>query len=370
MKGRIKIRILEILTASLVLLSACDNSEAKREVKSHTSTVTPAVSVFTLEKDLINTSLRIPGELIAYQQVDLYAKLNSFVKRLYVDVGSEVSAGQLLATLEAPEINSQLSAAAARLKMQEAIYIASKATYNRLFETSKTPGTISPQDLEQADAKQQSDKALVETAKAQYAEVADARNYLQVRAPFSGVITARNVSSGAYVGPSGRGSEMPMLTLQEQKKLRLVVSVPEMHTGYLKIHNEVKFTVRSQNDSFTAKLSRQAGALDSRLRSERIEMDVLNTNKKLLPGMIAEVTIPLTGNEQNFVVPASAILNSTQGVFVIKVQNKKTVWVPIRTGKTSNGRTEVFGNLSLKDTLVKMATEEVRDGGSVSAMKF
>lgn len=362
--------ILSIAVTATLLFTACKSKSETNEKKPEAVVAQPALTVFTLQKDSMNASVRIPGELIAYQHVDLYAKVNSFVKKLSVDVGSEVTAGQLLATLEAPEINSQLSAAASRLKMQEAVYVASKATYNRLFETSKTPGTISPQDLELAFAKQQSDKALMEAAKAQYNEVTDTRNYLQVRAPFSGVITARNVSSGAYVGPSGRGSEMPMFTLQEQTKLRLVVSIPEAHTGYFSSKNEVKFTMRSVNDSFTAKVARQAGALDNRLRSERIEMDVLNRNKKLLPGMVAEVIIPLNGNETTFVVPSSAVLNSTLGVFVIKVTGNKTVWVPVTTGRTSNGRTEVFGNLSVNDTLVTTVTEEIRNGGDVGAMKF
>jgi len=97
---------------------------------------------------MLSTTLQIPGELLAFQQVDLYAKENSFVKKLFVDVGSEVKAGQLLATMEAPELNSLESAAQSRLKSQEAIYIASKSNYDRLLETSKTPGTISQNDLD------------------------------------------------------------------------------------------------------------------------------------------------------------------------------------------------------------------------------
>ncbi|RXK60583.1 efflux RND transporter periplasmic adaptor subunit [Lacibacter luteus] len=370
MKPSMIIRTLSIAATALLVLAACKDKQEKETKKTEAAISQPAITVFTLQKDSMNTTVRIPGELIAFQQVDLYAKVNSFVKKLMVDVGSEVSAGQLLATLEAPEMNSQLSAAASRVKMQEAVYVASKATYNRLFETSKTPGTISPQDLELAYAKQQSDKALMDAAKAQYSEIAETRNYLQLRAPFSGVITARNVSSGAYVGPSGRGSEMPVFTLQEQTKLRLVVSIPEAQATYLNNKHEVKFTVRSLTDTFTAKIARQSGALDNRLRSERIEMDVQNKNKKLLPGMVAEVIIPLNGNESTFVVPSSAVLNSTLGVFVIKVVDKKTIWVPVTVGRVSNGRTEVFGPLSVNDTLVTTVTEEIRNGAEAGVIKL
>ena len=242
----------------------------------------------------MSSSLQIPGELIAYQQVDLYAKVNSFVKKLYVDVGSEVKEGELLATMEAPELGSQLAGAESNIKSREAIYLASKANYDRLLETSKTPGTISPNDLEQAAARKNSDFAQFQAAQAAYKEIAETQNYLQIRAPFSGVITARNVNPGAYVGPSGKGSELPLFNLQEQKKLRLVLSVPEAYTGYLNHKDEVSFTVKSLPDRpFKAIIKRLSGSIDSRLRSQRVEMDVINNDKKLLPGMVAEVNLPL-----------------------------------------------------------------------------
>jgi RND family efflux transporter MFP subunit len=356
----------------LLILQACNSSHANNEAKAAVAQAGPAsIAAIRLQEESLSTSIKIPGELAAYQHVDLFAKVNSFVAKLYVDVGSEVKAGQLLATLEAPEINSQLSAAASRLKMQEAIHTGSMATYNRLLETSKTPGTISPNDLELALARQQSDEASLNAARAQYNEVVSNRNYLQVRAPFSGVISSRNVSAGAYVGPSGRGSEFPIFTLVEQKKLRLVVSVPEAYSGYLGNNSKVTFTFRSlPTDTFTATITRLAGALDNRLRAERIEMDVDNTEKKLLPGMVAEVRIPLLRGQRSLVVPSSAILNSTEGVFVIRIQNNKTIWVPVSATRAFEGKTEISGNLSVNDTLVKFASEEVRNGAAVEAIKM
>jgi multidrug efflux pump subunit AcrA (membrane-fusion protein) len=123
----------------------------------------------------MTASLQLPGELTAKQDVELYAKVNSFVRQMTVDVGSEVRAGQLLASLDAPEITAQLTAASSRLKSQEAIYIASKANYDRLYHTSQTPGTISPNELDQALARKNADFALLEAAKANYKEIADTK---------------------------------------------------------------------------------------------------------------------------------------------------------------------------------------------------
>lgn len=364
-----------LLTAAVMLtvggLSSCTSSDGEEKGKpaaQHADSAAAPVATFDLQKGRLSTNLYTPGELIAYQQVDLYAKVNSFVKKLYVDVGSEVKEGQLLVTMEAPELASQLASAQSRVKSQEAIYIASKANYDRLVETSKTPGTISKNDIDQADARQKSDMAQWDAAKAAYSEVGATLKYLEIRAPFSGIISARNVNPGAYVGPSGKGSEFPLFTLQEQKHLRLVVSVPEAYTGYLTDKDEVKFSVKAMPSRvFTAKVKRLAGALDNRLRAERTEMDVYNDDRKLLPGMVAEVSLPLPAKDSTFLVPATSIVNSTERVFVIRVDsNQKAEWVDVKTGRSEGGKTEIYSSgLKEGDQLIKIASEERRNGSPV-----
>ncbi|MGC4057248.1 MAG: efflux RND transporter periplasmic adaptor subunit [Chitinophagaceae bacterium] len=321
----------------------------------------PALQAFRLAKASLNSGVQIPGELQAYQQVDLYAKVNSFVKKLYADVGTRVKAGQLLATLEAPELSAQMSAATSRLKSQEAIYLSSKATYDRLLQTSQTPGTISQNDLDLALARQKSDLAQLEAARAAQSEVGVNNDYLQIRAPFDGVITARNVSAGAYAGPSGKGSEMPLFTLQQQDKLRLVVSVPAAYAGAVNDSTGVRFSVKSLPDQqFTARVSRLAGALDNRLRAQRTEMDVENKNHILLPGMVAEVQLQLRGAGNIFVVPNSSVLQSTEGTFVIKADQQKAIWIPVATGRSDTAQTQVFGELHDGDVIIRNASEEIR----------
>ncbi len=351
----------------VMLLQSCHSSEQKQQAANAQLPVEqPPTQVALVSKGKLSSDIKVPGELQAFQQVDLYAKVSSYVKQLYADVGSEVKEGQLLATLEAPEINSQLSASESRLKSFEAVYIASKANYDRLLETSKTPGTISPNDLDLAKAKQSSDLAQYQAAKAAYNEVMNNRDYLQVKAPFTGVVSARNVSQGAYVGPSGKGSDLPMFTLQTQQKLRLIVSVPEAYTSYLTDKSEVSFTVVSlPNQTFKAGVKRLAGALDQRLRSERVEMDVTNNDKKLLPGMVAEIVIPLPARDSALLVPANAVVTSTEKVYVVKIVNGKAEWVTVQKGRSTNKETEVFGNLLAGDTIAAPASEELRDGSPI-----
>lgn len=352
------------------LFTQCHSSESKaeKEEEESDSVTAPApTEVFALTKGKLASSLNIPGELIAYRDVDIYAKVSGFIKTLNADVGSEVREGQLLAQAEAPELSAQLASADSKLKAQEALSIASKANYERVLEASKFSGAVSKNDVDQALAKRNADLAQLEAAKSAYREVATLKNYLAIRAPFDGIISARNASTGAYIGPAGKGSEFPLFVLTEQKRLRLVVAVPEAYTGYVHEGSEVSFTVKTfPNRTFTGKIKRLSGALDKRLRSERVEVDVINSDKKLLPGMVAEVTLPLPTQNNTFIVPKAALVNSTTGVFVIRIKDKKAEWVPVKKGLDADNKIEVFGDLTEGDQLVATASEEIRDGAPVN----
>jgi membrane fusion protein (multidrug efflux system) len=355
-----------LLIAVVVAATRCTKSSADADVKTDTKPAESAVETITLKKDTLEGQMTIPGELIAYQQVDLYAKVTGFVKELKVDIGSKVKTGQVLIVLEAPEMASQLSAAQSRLKSQEATYMASLANYNRLVETSKTPGTISKNDLEQAEARRDAALANLDAAKASYKEVNNVMDYLVIRAPFDGTITARNINVGAYVGPSGRGSEFPALTLQEQDRLRLVVSIPEAYTSYLKKGDEVEFKVRSMpSDNFKAKLVRLSGALDLKFRSQRVEADITNKDGKFLAGTVADVNLKMRSSADAFNVPKPAVVTSSEGAYVIKVVDGKAQRVNIKKGLQFEGQIEVFGDLKAGDVLLKKGSEEIKDGAEV-----
>jgi membrane fusion protein (multidrug efflux system) len=365
------ILLFAVLAMAVGSMSAChsddkEKKEQEEEQQQQEAVETPTVQTVPVTKGRLSSAITIPGELIPYQQVDLYAKTNSYVKKLLVDIGSEVKQGQLLAVLEAPEINSQLAAAQSRIKQFEAVYFASKATYDRLVSTSKTPGTVSQNDLEQAEAKKNADEANIDAAKSGLKEVSANLAYLEIRAPFNGVITSRNVNLGAYVGPGGKSTD-PLFTIQDQDRLRLVVSVPEVYTGALSNKSEVDFTVRAlPNQKFTAEVKRIAGALDEKLRAERLEMDVYNKGKKLLPHMFAEVSVPLPAGDSTYVVPKTAVATSTEKVFVIKVVDNKAVWVDVKKGLSNGDNIEIFGaDLKADDKLVKAASDEIRNGSNL-----
>ena len=329
------------------------------------TTPTPAGSTtFVLGSGSIHTELRLPSELVAYREVDLYAKVDSYVKTLTVDVGSIVKEGQLLATLDAPELISQLAAAESKYKSQQAIYESSNATYQRILDASKTPGTISKNDVDIAVAKRNSDQAQMEAALADYKARNTITDYLTIHAPFDGVISARNVNLGAYIGPAGKGSVLPIFTLQQQRYLRLVIEIPEAYKSFIKLNNVVNFTVKSYPDQvFSGKIIRRAGVMDKALRSEHIELDVHNDDLKLSPGMVAEAVIGIESEPGTFIVPRGAVVNSPEGVFMIEDVKGIARRVRVRVGRLTDGQAEVFGdNLVAGATFVTRGSEEIKNG--------
>jgi membrane fusion protein, multidrug efflux system len=355
--------------AALCFFSACNSSVAKDEKQAEKGMAVEKAApleIIQVKEMMFTTPLKVPGELAANQQVDIYAKVTGFVKDIKVDLGSEVKKGQLLMLLEAPEITSKVAEAKARLVSSQATYTATKGTYDRVVEAAKTAGAISHDALDQITAKKNSDYAQYQAVKAVYDEVKAMEQYLQLRAPFDGIVTIRNVDPGAYVGPAGKGSEQPLITLQEQRRLRLKVSIPEANLRFVKAGQPVTFSVRSlPHQEFNGKIARKSGALDLRLRSEQIEVDIQNSSKQLLPGMVAEAHIPLTGEKATVVVPKSALVNSDEGLYLVKIVNDKAQKISVRKGRELEMKVEVFGNLKAGDSIVSKANTQIQEGDKI-----
>jgi len=356
-----------ILLSSISLMAACagnqkpvDLTENKKSTQKATEYETGKVS----EKAL-SSEARLPGQLKPYNEVNLFPKVNGFVKTVFVDRGTLVKKGQLLVTLEAPEMESQLQAADSRYMQAKENAVASKEKYQRLKEAAKEPGSVSPLELDNALSKMKADDAMARSEGSIVASVRTMQDYLNIRAPFDGMIIQRNVSPGALVAP-GKGSDLPMLILQDTRKLRLEVYIPEDYVDKVDLKQQVKFTFNAMpGQEQTAKISRSANALGS-MRSEAIEIDVQNHQGILKPGMYAEVKIPMLSGAKSLLVPNNAIIRSTEREYVVVVKNGKAVLTDIKEGLTRHDSTEVFGNLKANDIILKNASDEIKDGAMIN----
>jgi RND family efflux transporter MFP subunit len=271
-------------------------------------------------------------------------------------------------TLEAPEINQQVQTARANLSKAKEQYLISKEKYERLLQTSETPGTVSPFDLSSAQSKMQSDEANLNAEESSLKGLTEIEDYLVVRAPFNGVITERNIHPGALVGPSVKTSDGPMLSLQQLNKLRLTVNIPEAVVADLNNKEWISFSLSAYPEKeFRAKLARKSGVITSNLRSETIELDVDDNNGQIKPGMYAEVKIPISSSANSLIVPASAIVHSTKGVYIVGInEQNKTVFLPVQEGINSNDSTQVYGQLAPAQKIVLHPSSEMEEGISVN----
>lgn len=303
----------------------------------------------------------MPGQLKPFNEVNIFPKVNGFVQSVDVDRGSIVHKGQLLLKLEAPEMASQLAAANSKYMQAQENAVASKEKYQRLKEAAKEPGSVSPLDLDNALSKMKADEAMAQSERSTVSSVRDIQDYLNIRAPFDGMIVQRNVSPGALVSP-GKGTDQPMLILQDINKLRLEVYIPEDYVDKVDLSKPVKFTFNAMpGKEQTARISRSANALGN-MRSEAIEIDVQNKDRRLKPGMYAEVKIPMMSGAKSLLVPNNAIVRSTEREYVITVKNGKAALVDIKEGLAAHDSIAVFGNLTPGQTIIKNANDEIKEG--------
>jgi RND family efflux transporter MFP subunit len=370
--------------ALLIVVLVTSGCSAKADVPRSATDAAPApqpVDVLRVQSAFTSTRIQLPGQLLPYESVNLYPKVNGFIQDIFVDRGSRVREGQLLVRLTAPETIAQIGQAAAavrgardQLTSAEAKLAADRVTYERLANAAKTPGVVAENDVNVARQTATSDAALVQAAVANvgasreaYANAQQLGAYLEIRAPFDGVITARNLQPGALVGPTaGQSGSQPILQIVTTKHLRLVVPVPENDVEGAKPGGMMTFTLpTAPGRTFEATIARMAQAVDNRTRTMMVEADLANAGGALVPGTFATIEWPVRRSYPTLRVPTTAVASDQQQQFVIRVSRGRASWVDVTTGMTVGATVEVFGRLTSADMVVTRATDAILPGTEV-----
>jgi membrane fusion protein, multidrug efflux system len=374
---------ISVLACSLGFCSSCGSNSTpvtNAAGASAAAASTPTVEVTRVVSRKLAVTVRLPGELQPYEAVAVFPKLTSFVDWIGVDRGSVVKTGQLMVRLVAPEIaaqrgeaQSKLQAAVAQRAESEAKLASEQSTYERLRTASGTPGVVAGNDLEVAQKAVEGYRARLEAAsesekaaKAALQSITEIQGYLQVRAPFDGVVTERNVHPGALVGP-GSGSGVPLLKVEQIARLRAVVPVPEKYVAGMTEGAKVEFSVPAfPNETFSGTVARIAHSVDVKTRTMPVELDVANPKGRLASGMFPEVLWPVRRSETTLFVPASSVARTTEATFVVRIQDGTAEWVNVQTGEVDGKLIEVFGNLHPGDEVASRGTDELRPRTRVS----
>jgi membrane fusion protein, multidrug efflux system len=356
-----------------VLLTSCFSAWYVSALFAQSST---SVETTTVVSQALEKTITIPGDLTPYQGVNLNARVQGFVESVAVDRGSWVKRGQPLAKLSAPELRAQRVEAEAKLQgvraqeaEAEAKTVGAQSTYDRLKAASATPGVVAGHDLEIAERTLEAARAHVNAlkgsggaAEAAVKAVAEMEAYLQLTAPFDGVITERNVHPGSLVGPSTGA----LLRIEQVTRLRLTVPVPETYVGTIKNGMKVDFRVSAFPDqTFQGVIARQAHSLDMKTRSMLVELDVNNPTRTLAPGMFAEVQWPVSRAQNSLFVPTTAVVRTSERQFVVRIRSGVAEWVDVRRGVVNGNNIEVFGDLREGDVVLRRGNDEVRPGTKI-----
>jgi len=354
---------LTYLGLSLALIIAgCGSNENKTPVIT-AAPAKPAVEMITIKAGKVTNKLSLTAEIIPNDRANIYARTAGYVKVVKVDIGSRVSKGQVLSILDAPELKAGEAQSHSNSQGSFSKYQSSKNTYLRLLKASHTPGAISDNELDIARNQMKTDSSFFEASRSANQANHALEDYLVIRSPFNGVVTARNIFKGDYVDNTGK---ILLFRVEDNSSLRVQVSVPEAYNATQIEDNQASFTVSAlPGIVFKAKLARKSDAISTDTRSELWEFNFPNSKGVLKPGMFAQITLNVDRPNPGFTVPFKAVVTSQERKFVVKVVDGKAQWIDVKTGFTAKDKVEIAGDLKEGDQIVKQANEEMKEGSTL-----
>jgi RND family efflux transporter MFP subunit len=310
--------------------------------------------------------LEVAGELIPYQQVKLHAMVSGYIKNIYVDIGDRVYTGEVLANLEIPQLVAQVNAAKSAVERAEesvlaarSAVISAKAThsalhaeYTRLVVAAEQPGLIAEQELDDAQAKDASSGAQIDAAQANLAAMEQAlsvakanllhytalAHYSHIVAPFDGVVTWRYSNTGSLVqAGTSSATAQPVVDVAETDVLRLRLPVPSEYAPFIYVGEPAKIRIEDTGEKITGRVIRTTSSLDLATRTMQVEIDLINTNNKLLPGEYADVTLDVRHSGKQLSLPIQSVSlagGARPYIYIVNPQGrivKKIVHVGITT---------------------------------------
>jgi RND family efflux transporter MFP subunit len=327
----------------------------------------PVVAVIHPTVGAPQQEIVLPGDMQPFTDAPIYARTNGYLKKWYVDIGARVKAGQLLAEIDAPEVDQQLQQARADLATAEANLHLAEITATRYKELLKTE-SVAQQDVDNAVGNYEARNTAVASAQSNVKRLQEMQSFEKIYAPFDGLITARNTDIGALIdsGSSG-GTARELFHIAAVNRLRVYVNVPQIYSPHVKTGLRADLILAEfPGRKFAGMVVRNSGAIDNTTRTLLAEIDVNNPTGELMPGSYVEVHLKLPTSVSTFTLPVNAIIFKSAGMQVATVKDGKTIsLVPITPGRDFGARIEVLAGLKAGDSVVINPPDSVTDGQEV-----
>ncbi|MEA3151661.1 MAG: hypothetical protein QOD56_2600 [Gammaproteobacteria bacterium] len=322
----------------------------------------PTVATVSANRTELGEDLVLPGTVQAFAEAPIYARTNGYLKVWYTDIGTPVKKGQLLAEVETPEVDQQLSQARADLETARANAALSESTNTRWKGLLSTE-SVSKQDADEKAGDAAAKKATVDSAAANVARLRDLESFKRVVAPFDGVVTARNTDIGALIN-AGQSAGSELFRMADTRKLRIYVQVPELYAAAAKPGLEAELRFAEQvNKKYLAQTVRTSNALDPTLRTLQVELQLDNANREVFPGAYAEVHFKLAGNAESLRLPSNTVLFRAAGLQVATVDGSQHIKLKsIVQGRDFGSTIEVLSGIEANDKVVINPPDSITDG--------
>ncbi len=326
----------------------------------------PTVAVTHPTSEVAQEDLVLPGTLQAYVESPIYARTSGYLQKWYHDIGTRVAKGDLLADIDTPEVDQQLLQARADLNTAQANANLSKITSTRYQELIKTDG-VSKQEVDNAVGDYAAKAATVQSFAANVGRLEELESFKHVYAPFSGVLTRRNIDTGTLINAGNGGAQQELFTLAQTDPIRVYVSVPEMYSSAVR-NGLPAFLELTQFPGlrFEGKVVRTAEAIDPNSRTLLTEVDVPNKTAQLFPGGYAQVHLQVKIAASRVQVPVNALLFRSEGLRAVVVDaNNKAHLRPLTIGRDYGTTLEVLQGLEATDWIVLNPADSLDDGQEV-----
>jgi len=326
----------------------------------------PTVAVFHAAAQPGDEQLVLPGTLQAYVESPIYARTNGYLRKWYRDIGSRVSKGEILAEIDTPEVDQQLSQARADLGTAQANAHLSEITSTRYAELLKTDG-VSKQEVDNAAGDLAAKRATVQSGEANVRRLEELKSFQRVYAPFSGVITKRNVDTGTLINAGNGGATQQLFVLAQTDPIRVYVNVPENYAPSIKPGMGAYLELTQYpGQKFEGKVVRTSEAIDLSTRTLLTEVDVPNKTGQLLPGGYAQVNLKLKLTGQRLVVPVNALLFRSEGLSAVVVDAQHHIRLQsLQIGRDYGTTLEVLNGLKADDWIVLNPADSLESGQAV-----
>ena len=325
----------------------------------------PTVVTVAANRTELGEELVLPGTVQAFVEAPIYARTNGYLKTWYTDIGTQVKKGQLLAEIDTPEVDQQLTQAQADLETARANENLSSST-NKRWQGLLATESVSKQDADEKAGDAAAKNAAVDSAAANVARLRDLESFKRVVAPFDGVVTARNTDIGALIN-AGQSAGSELFRVADTHKLRIYVQVPEAYAAAATPGLEAELRFAEQlNKKYVAQTVRTSNALDPTLRTLQVELQLDNANREVFPGAYAEVHFKLAGNAQSLRLPANTVLFRSAGLQVATVDGNGQIKLKsIVQGRDFGNTIEVLSGIEADDRVVVNPPDSISDGVTV-----